>query len=137
MQSIITVLVDDAEAALSALSALAPKPATAIAVAAAPTPAAPAATSVSAQISAVTFTQGVSALGQLWTALSAKAASIPSDAILAAEDIAGMLDPDLIPIIGGVEQLMPLITAGLGLIEAGTAVPGNYWPGDPSAIGPV
>jgi hypothetical protein len=135
MASIITVLVDDAEAAMAALAALAPPPPATSASAPSAAPAAPlAAPSVSAQIAAVPASQGLSALSSLATSLSAGVSALPSGAIVAAEDLAGMIDPALIPVIAGIQAVMPLVTLALGMLEGGTPATQNYWLGAPNAI---
>ena len=115
MSSIITTLVDDAEGAIAALAAFAPKPA-----ATATSPAAPSIiTSVEAQIDAVTFSQGMSALASIATSASSGAASLPAGALVAAEDFAGLVDPSLIPLIAAVRMILPYVQLGVGFLADG------------------
>jgi hypothetical protein len=99
----------------------------------APAPASPLA-GVQAKIDAVTWQQGVGALASLAAALSSGAKTVPGDALLAAEDIAGLIDPALIPVLGGIQLILPIISDALAAIAEGSAAPGNYWLGAPNAI---
>lgn len=140
MPDIITVLVDDAEEAFAALSKLAPPtgaaPATVppVPMSTAPAPPPMTASSVSAQIENTSLSQGLTTLGTLYASLSAKASALPSGTILAIEDIAGLIDPALIPDMGALQAITPIVTAAFAALASGTAAPQNYWLGAPRAI---
>jgi len=93
----------------------------------------PTAASVQAQIEAVTLSQALATLQTLATSLSAGASSIPAGTLLAAEDIAGLIDPDLIPVLGAVQAILPYVGEAIGLLGAGAA-DGPRWLGAPRAI---
>lgn len=140
IKSIITVGVEDAEAAWAALSPFLPQAAPAATPlptpggVATPAPLPPTASSVSAQIEATSLSQGLTTLGALYASLSAKASALPAGTILAIEDVAGLIDPALIPDFGAIQAIAPIVTAAFAALAAGQAAPGNYWLGEPRAI---
>lgn len=88
---------------------------------------------IEAKIDAVTFSEGVEALSALAASLSASAPASGGISLVAIEDIVAAIDPALIPAIGGIRKILPLLSGALAMLEPAPGfVPGNDIPGAPS-----
>jgi hypothetical protein len=84
--------------------------------------------SVEAEIDAVTLSQGLAALEKLAASLGTSTTGASSGAVMKLEDLAAMIDPELIPVIGGIRKILPMLDSTLAMFEPAT---GSPWLGDP------
>lgn len=86
---------------------------------------------VEKEINAVTLGQGIAALEKLIAGLSGGVQGT-GQGVVVIEDIVAMVDPELIPVIGGIRRILPLIDRALAALEpvvsdpVHPAVPGQF-----------
>lgn len=86
------------------------------------------ASTIETQIDAVTLSEGIAAITSLVNSMSS-AATGSSKVLITIEDIIAELDPEFIPVIGGIRKILPLLS---GVLAAVAPVPPDT-PASPSS----
>lgn len=77
-----------------------------------PTPA-----TVEAEIDAVTLGEGLASIESLARSLMASGPGLQAGTIIKLEDLIALIDPALIPVIGGIRKILPLLDGALAALE--------------------